>query len=165
MLLSQGKTCYFGEIPGLHRFLTGIGCPIPDHTNPAEYVLDLTNMDFDDSKTEKTDVEAIHSGWQSSTAAHDLEVTLRALSDAKLRLNAFAHKPGFLPQVMTLLHRALIKSFRDIVAYWIRVAMYLGLAIMMGTIWLRLSTSQENIGSFVNAIVSRGSNKSPVQWN
>lgn len=30
--------------------------------------------------------------------------------------------------------------------------MYLGLAILMGTTWLRLSYSQENIQSFLNAL-------------
>jgi len=33
--------------------------------------------------------------------------------------------------------------------------MYSGLATMMGTVWLRLSLAQENIQSFVNAIVDR----------
>ena len=40
--------------------------------------------------------------------------------------------------LMTLVHRSFVKSYRDIVAYGIRVAMYTGLAIMMGTVWLRL---------------------------
>jgi hypothetical protein len=73
--------------------------------------------------------------------------------------------------VFSLLHRLFIKSYRDVVAYGIRVVMYLGswnnatyyflcwcdlgLAIMMGTVWLRLGTSQENIQPFINAIVSK----------
>lgn len=59
-----------------------------------------------------------------------------------------------LAQVSTLLHRAFIKSYRDIVTYWIRLAMYMGLAMMMGTVWLRLETDQQSIQPFVNAIVS-----------
>lgn len=35
--------------------------------------------------------------------------------------------------------------------------MYMGLAIMMGTVWLRLSPNQEHIQPFVNAIVSPSS--------
>ena len=56
----------------------------------------------------------------------------------------------------TLMHRSFIKSYRDIVAYGIRIAMYLGLAIMMGTVWLRLSPTQSNIQAFTNAIFFGG---------
>ena len=57
-------------------------------------------------------------------------------------------------QILTLLHRSFVKGYRDLTAYWIRVAMYMGLAIMMGTVWLRLSTTQAHIQPFINAIVS-----------
>ena len=54
---------------------------------------------------------------------------------------------------MTLVHRSFVKSYRDVVAYGIRIAMYTGLAIMMGTVWLRLHTEQADIQPFINAIV------------
>jgi ABC-type multidrug transport system permease subunit len=50
------------------------------------------------------------------------------------------------------LNRNFIKSYRDVFAYGIRIAMYLGLAIMVGTIWLRLGTTQESIQPFINSI-------------
>ncbi|KAI7597964.1 putative ABC transporter, partial [Hortaea werneckii] len=57
---------------------------------------------------------------------------------------------------MALTHRFFIKSYRDIIAYGIRIAMYMGLAVMMGTVWLRLSPTQGNIQSFINAIFFGG---------
>ena len=45
-----------------------------------------------------------------------------------------------------------IKSYRDVVAYGIRIVMYVGLTVMMGTVWLRLDTDQPSIQPFVNAI-------------
>lgn len=68
-------------------------------------------------------------------------------------------RPGPFTITTALLHRSFIKSYRDVVAYGIRIVMYLGLAIMMGTVWLRLHTSQDYIQPFINAIVSspRGS--------
>ena len=85
-------------------------------------------------------------------------------------------KPSPPSLVMTLLHRSFIKSYRDVVAYGIRFAMYFGkqprgggsfalecwvptanpcvtgLAVMMGTVWLRLSAEQASIIPFTNAI-------------
>lgn len=54
---------------------------------------------------------------------------------------------------LTLIHRSLVKSYRDIIVYGIRIAMYIGLAIMMGTVWLRLSPEGGNIQAYTNAIV------------
>ena len=48
---------------------------------------------------------------------------------------------------MALIHRSFIKSYRDIIAYGIRIAMYMGLAVMMGTVWLRLNPNAEPISS------------------
>ncbi|MCQ3991501.1 hypothetical protein FK512_26890, partial [Klebsiella pneumoniae] len=53
---------------------------------------------------------------------------------------------------LVLLQRAWIKSYRDIVAYGIRIIMYLGLAILMGTVFLRFSPTQEYIQSYINAM-------------
>ena len=61
-------------------------------------------------------------------------------------------KGNFPIVLMTLVHRAFVKSYRDVVAYGIRIAMYTGLAIMMGTVWLRLHTEQDDIQPFINAI-------------
>lgn len=51
-----------------------------------------------------------------------------------------------------LLHRSWIKAYRDIVAYWIRIIMYLGLAILMGTVFLRLKRTQNDIQPYINAL-------------
>jgi len=44
------------------------------------------------------------------------------------------------------------KSYRDPLAYGVRIAMYLGLAILMGTGWLRLSYSEDNIQNVLNSL-------------
>jgi len=51
-----------------------------------------------------------------------------------------------------LLSRSWIKAYRDIVAYWIRIIMYLGLAILMGTVFLRLHRTQTDIQPYINAL-------------
>ena len=44
------------------------------------------------------------------------------------------------------------KSYRDPLAYFVRIAMYLGLAILMATAWLHLSYDQRNIQNILNAL-------------
>lgn len=151
-LLSKGKTCYFGSVAEISQYFRSLDMPIPDLTNPAEHMLDLTNVDFRSSKEEHARLEAIYEGWQNSERVHDLERDLHHLSGQPLRVGGEGSHAGLFSQVRTLLHRSLLKSYRDIVTYWIRLVMYMGLAIMMGTVWLRLEPTDEHIQPLVNAI-------------
>ena len=138
----------------MSTFFTEIGMPIPSHINPAEEALDLINVDFSGDAAQ-TNLNTILQGWQQSSRSQQLKEDIKGFSVRQpLRLDVHDMKPSFLAQTLTLVHRAFIKSYRDLVAYWVRVAMYMGLAIMMGTVWLRLGTTQQNIQPFINSIVS-----------
>ncbi|KAJ5773823.1 hypothetical protein N7457_008719 [Penicillium paradoxum] len=158
LLLSAGKTCYFGPIPAVEGYFNGIGYPIPANTNPAEFLLDIVSSDFGNSKDPaEVRVKAIQNAWAESNEAHAItrQLSERVSAAEKLANNDLAGdttRAGVISITAALLHRSFIKSYRDVIAYGIRVAMYLGLAIMMGTVWLRLHPSQDYIQPFINAI-------------
>ena len=52
LLLSGGKVCFSGAVGQVKPYFDSIGFVMPSQTNPAEFVLNLTNVDFD------SDVEA-----------------------------------------------------------------------------------------------------------
>lgn len=156
-LLSQGKTCFYGPTVNLLSFLQAIDLPVPAMTNPAEHILDITNADFStQSSSEQSQLDRIAESWRQSDQARSLERNIQVCegsSETQLRPSTSGQKPSTIRQVFTLLNRSSVKGYRDLTAYWIRVAMYIGLAIMMGTVWLRLSTNQAHIQPFINAIV------------
>lgn len=159
MLLSGGKTHYFGPLRGVSGYYDAIGHSIPLHVNPAEFILDRLNVDFALDKADADlRLQIMQQAWASSAPAKELFDTVaygvRQKQDDTVELTALGGKPGSLSLVLTLLHRSFIKSHRDVVAYGVRGAMYSGLAIMMGTVWARLKTEQEYIQPFTNAIVS-----------
>ena len=134
---------------------------MPNHTNPAEFMLDLVNTDFSRNETVSQDlIRALRIAWKDSAQyqiTHKQVVAAQSPGDGEIP--SLSHedgriKPNLVSVIMTLLHRSFVKSYRDVVAYGIRIAMYMGLAIMMGTVWLRLSTDQSSIIPFNNAIVS-----------
>ncbi|KYG40497.1 hypothetical protein M433DRAFT_160343, partial [Acidomyces richmondensis BFW] len=55
-------------------------------------------------------------------------------------------------KLIKLVQRSWTKSCRDPMVYIIRLPVYFGLSIFLGTIWFRLQPSQTNIESFVSAI-------------
>ncbi|KAI4194425.1 MAG: hypothetical protein LQ346_003697 [Caloplaca aetnensis] len=156
LLLSAGRTCYFGPVVNIRSYMESRGSPIPYYINPAEFLLDLTSSDFADDSDEATaNLTRLHTDWEKSENAEQLASSLplssseKPVPDHQLEMKAHANFPVV---VLALLHRSFIKSYRDVVAYGIRLAMYIGLAIMMGTVWLRLPETQSSIGPFTNAI-------------
>ena len=115
---------------------------MPLYVNPAEFLLDWTSSDFaggDDAVQEKLD--KIHADWQVSDEASTLNATIPENpedKDSSPLLSASGKHATSLQVIAALIHRSFIKSYRDVVAYGIRFAMYTGLAVMMGTVWLRL---------------------------
>jgi hypothetical protein len=130
--------------------------PIPLYTNPAEFVLDLMNTDFSgDAITSAQQLAFLHRSWTSSRQARGLsDEIIRAVNsrrDAE-KLTERLKKKNFFSVTFHLVHRQFIKSYRDVVAYGIRLAMYTGLAIMSGTVWLRLTSNQTDIQPYINSI-------------
>lgn len=157
-LLSQGKSCFYGPAENLFSFLQSIELPVPTMMNPAEHILDITNVDFStQSSDQQSRLDRITGSWRNTAQARHLErfaEECEGSGELQLRHSASGKKPSTARQVLTLLNRSSVKGYRDLTAYWIRVAMYMGLAIMMGTVWLRLSPNQAHIQPFINAIVS-----------
>ncbi|KAJ5655969.1 hypothetical protein N7507_007919 [Penicillium longicatenatum] len=157
LLLSAGQTCFFGPVANVGEYFRDIGHPIPANTNPAEFLLDIVSSDFS-ALTDDADarVQQIQSAWKESTDAQAVTQKINerlqmAEKEMAVVVDELA-RAGTIKIITALLHRSFIKSYRDVVAYGIRIVMYLGLAIMMGTVWLRLHPSQDYIQPFINAI-------------
>ena len=160
LLLSKGKTCFFGATADIDAYFNNIDRPIPIHTNPAEFLLDLVNTDFGrNHQHANQQLAEIHEAWNSSTERAALLQTIpKSASSEKASTGLISVEASHQTRLaaLILLHRNFIKSYRDVLAYGTRIAMYLGLAIMMGTVWLRLSYTQASIQPFINAIFFGG---------
>jgi hypothetical protein len=159
LLLSGGRTTYNGPVAEVGDYFAGLGYEMPLYTNPAEYVIQLVNTDFTTDQEKPVGfLGFLHASWaRSSNAAaiaNEIKRCVQGGGDVAPDFTHHAANPMLLP--VTLMHRSFIKSYRDLVAYGIRIAMYMGLAIMMGTVWLRLSPTQANINAFTNAIFFGG---------
>ena len=130
---------------------------MPRQINPAEFVLEMMNIDFaTHQEVAQARLDEVQQGWLLSSNAKEMKAHMATIlrSGQPLAMTTNSSNVNFPIILMTLVHRSFVKSYRDVVAYGIRIAMYIGLAIMMGTVWLRLHTEQEDIQPFINAIVS-----------
>jgi len=156
LLLSGGKSHYFGPVNGVGEYFESMGLPMPLHTNPAEFILELMNIDFaSHQEAAQGRLEQMQLYWARSPLASKLTEQINAaIGNTKPLVDTKPSRRNFPIVLVTLVHRSFVKSYRDVVAYGIRIAMYTGLAIMMGTVWLRLDTDQKDIQPFINAIAS-----------
>lgn len=157
VLLSSGQACYNGRANQASAYFARIGYQMPVHFNPAEYLLDLVNTDFsNDIGGADRRVGHIQLSWEKSQEAQALQAHIDGVPGTDAIPGTSTQRPSPFAAVMTLVHRSFIKSYRDVLAYGVRIAMYTGLAIMMGTVFLRLPTTQAAIQPFINAIFFGG---------
>ncbi|QYT06388.1 Half-sized ABC transporter [Trichoderma simmonsii] len=156
-LLSGGRTCYFGPVSEATAYFAKIGYAIPPETNSADFFLDLINTDLDKNGDIRRRTDHVCQAWKTSSDCNSLDDAIQKsmegtslYSDLKIEPSESWKTP------LILIHRSWIKSYRDVMAYGIRVAMYLGLAILMGTVFLRFKTEQSYIQPLINAIFFGG---------
>jgi hypothetical protein len=157
LLLSSAKPHYFGPVSAVVSHYESLGHKIPTQVNPAEFLLEIVNTDFiRDHELATVGLDEMQRAWTTSDRAKQLSAIIAEAeqqgSGSEITLETAEKKPSIPSLVITLLHRSFIKSYRDVVAYGIRLAMYTGLAIMMGTVWLRLAEDQSSIIPLTNAI-------------
>ena len=162
LLLSNGSTVYNDTVQSVGSYFSARGHEMPTYINPAEFVLELVNTDFAaNQELAESKLQGLIEEWDGSTQQSTIRDTITEIKTngssgtlVEEHEKKSALQQAFVP--FTLVHRNFIKSYRDVIAYGIRIAMYLGLAIMMGTVWLRLAPEQKNIEAFTNAIFYGG---------
>ncbi|PHH83238.1 hypothetical protein CDD82_2849 [Ophiocordyceps australis] len=154
MLMSRGTLQYFGANNGLVEYYKGIGIQIPQHVNPAEYILETISTNFSNDQAAAIEkVSKLHYEWKSSSHAQQLKTAISTVSCNKESLGPAlvansSSRPGLASRILILLRQSFIKSYRDFVVYGIRYMMYICLAIVCGTNWLKLKSTQYYIQLF-----------------
>jgi hypothetical protein len=105
---------------------------MPLQMNPAEFVLELLNVDFATHQdTARERLQQMQNGWQTSTQANSVSTEIASVNHnmrEDVLGNGKQSQANFSVVVLALLHRSFIKSYRDIVVYGVRIAMYTGTA-------------------------------------
>jgi len=119
-LMAKGQLCYGGARQDIAQYFLSIGLDMPPMTNPAEWILEIVDTDFaKDQQEGLARLRGIASAWKANE--HLEEDT----SKAQIKLSKQSKTAQF-RQPLYILHRNFIKSYRDLIAYWIRVGMYSG---------------------------------------
>ncbi|KAK5689391.1 hypothetical protein LTR17_026285 [Elasticomyces elasticus] len=152
LLLSQGGTAYSGPVSEVQSYFDACGLPIRSTRTQQSSSSTLSTP-----IALLTEARLINSSTWCTRRGTNLGLPLRQSPSLRTRWHVIEWVPmdesaSKIVIPLALIHRSFIKSYRDIIAYGIRIAMYMGLAVMMGTVWLRFNPDQANIQPFINAI-------------
>lgn len=187
LLLSKGRTIYQGSTEGVAPWFAQLGQVCPEHTNPADFMIEMVNDDFLDSNrnqtqaaeaaasgaekpgvikkgdtqgfadawakhvaTRVTGADAPRTGSFTSTAAsahrvHSQEPESRASMVGETSSDT---KHGLATQwsrTLTLTRRNFLNYSRNLLAYGVRLGMYIGMGVLLATVWVNLAKTDTRI--------------------
>ncbi|GFQ00220.1 ABC transporter g family member 3 [Phtheirospermum japonicum] len=169
-LLSNGNTLFFGETLACLQHFSNAGFPCPIMQSPSDHFLRAINTDFDR-------IIAMCKNWQddhgelssvnmdTAVAIRTLEATYKSSADAaavETMISKLTEKEGpFLKskgkascvtKIAVLTWRSLLIMSREWKYYWLRLILYMFLALCIGTVFSGLGHSLSSVGTRVGAI-------------
>ncbi|GLJ39572.1 hypothetical protein SUGI_0808540 [Cryptomeria japonica] len=185
-LLSSGQAVYFGDAKMAQEFFAQVGFTCPRNRNPADHFLRCINADFDkvkdvlrgsfrlteimDEVAEKDPLLKINStqairiltdAYQSSEYAMIAAAKVHEISQTKgTVIESKGSQASFWVQCIALTTRSFINMTRDIGYYWLRVIIYILVALCVGTIYFDVGTgytailARSSCGAFVSGFMT-----------
>ncbi|KAJ9160188.1 hypothetical protein P3X46_025612 [Hevea brasiliensis] len=158
-LLSSGKVIYFGPASAANEFFAFNGFPCPTLQNPSDHFLKTINKDFEkdleqgNGKAMSTE-EAITTLIKSYKSSINYQQVQRLVHEICKQDSGALEKgrtrASFLTQSLILTRRSFVNMYRDLGYYWLRLVIYVSLAISLATVF-------SDIGFGYNSINDRGS--------
>nr|POF20901.1 abc transporter g family member 11 [Quercus suber] len=149
-LLSSGRTVYFGPASTATEFFATNGFPCLTLQNPSDHFLKTINKDFGKDLEQGLDggiptEEAINSLTRSYKSSEIYQQVRRQVSEICTwdwgALEKKRNHAGFVIQCLVLTRRSFVNIYRDIGYYWLRLAIYVALAMGLATVFYDVGSS------------------------
>ncbi|XP_062203968.1 ABC transporter G family member 1-like [Phragmites australis] len=153
-LLASGRTVFFGTLSDATEFFTSNGFPCPHLRSPSDHFLRTINKDFDEETVgsskanRKMAAEAIDILTSAYKSSNYSEKTTGQIVEMKHIDGALFKRRGqasFSTKLLVLTRRSFLNMHRDIGYYWMRLAVYMGIGICLGTIFYKVGYGYSSI--------------------
>mmetsp|Transcript_7675 Transcript_7675/g.11613 ORF Transcript_7675/g.11613 Transcript_7675/m.11613 type:complete len:668 (-) Transcript_7675:475-2478(-) len=151
LLLSKGEQVYYGRQADALSFFASKGQPVDGLTNPADHYLEVINYDFTDGGKPQHVTDLIE-GFASSPQKQTMDQELSHSSGGHVDPNRAKYDTSWFHQFWYLCDRTFWSFLRDPGVFWARVIMYSMMAIMMGTLYLRMDDDQDTIQDRISVL-------------
>lgn len=164
-LLSAGKVVYFGPASQANEFFALNGFPCPTLQNPSDHFLKTINKDFEtdpeqgleDAITAEVAINTLTKAYKSSDHYQQVKRLVTEICEKDCGTLEERSHSSFLTQCLVLTRRSFVNMYRDLGYYWLRVAIYVALALGLATLFYNLGSDNDSIqdrGSLLMFIAS-----------
>eukprot|EP01024_Parvocaulis_polyphysoides_P041151 TRINITY_DN3769_c0_g1_i13.p1 TRINITY_DN3769_c0_g1~~TRINITY_DN3769_c0_g1_i13.p1 ORF type:complete len:630 (-),score=98.92 TRINITY_DN3769_c0_g1_i13:808-2697(-) len=157
-LLAAGKIMYFGPAGNASNMFAAAGFPSPKGRSISDHLLHCVNRDFqlssvfgdEENGSEKVDIDFQIETLSTYYQQHHEPQVLAKIDrldkvDATFIPNVNLVNPVL--QLGILIKRNFLNMLRNLGVYWLRLGMYVVLCVCIGTIFIDLSNSWEDINA------------------
>ncbi|KAJ6372035.1 hypothetical protein OIU77_002374 [Salix suchowensis] len=152
-LLCAGKVVYFGPASEANEFFTLNGFPCPTLQNPSDHFLKTINKDFErdleqgveDAFTAEAAINTLTKAYQSSDNYQQVKRLATEICKKNCGTLEERSRSSFGTQCLVLTRRSFVNMYRDLGYYWLRVAIYVLLALGLATLFNNLGSSYNSI--------------------
>ncbi|KAI0315703.1 P-loop containing nucleoside triphosphate hydrolase protein [Amylostereum chailletii] len=155
LLLAHGRTVYYGPIGRLDAYLAeGLSHSVSQHANPSDHALDVVNTDFMvDSAEAIRHVEGLARCWSEYAAKHHAghRLTFLEPKHGSLAVGAASRSETWrgltvgMRRTWCLMERNALNYSRNLLAYGVRIGMYLGMGVLLATVWVNLPQTSAKV--------------------
>ena len=120
LLLSSGQTVYYGPPANSMRYFRTLGHPPPPMLSPAEFMLELTNTDFDKRDSQSYRLKTLLEAWNASLEYKLLQdnLIMRGIeTEPDFHIPKGVGTRNVVVHSLTLCHRMLIVVLCFVIAY------------------------------------------------
>uniref|UniRef100_A0A803M3G6 Uncharacterized protein n=1 Tax=Chenopodium quinoa TaxID=63459 RepID=A0A803M3G6_CHEQI len=162
-LLSNGNTLFFGETLSCLQHFSNAGFPCPIMQSPSDHFLRAINTDFDriiamcknlqddhgDLSSVNMDtavaIRTLEATYKSSADAAAVEAMIIKLTEKEGPLLKSKGRAGWATRIAVLTWRSLLIMSREWKYYWLRLVLYMLLALCIGTVFSGLGHSLSSV--------------------
>ncbi|KAI9352051.1 P-loop containing nucleoside triphosphate hydrolase protein [Obelidium mucronatum] len=146
ILLSMGKTLWFGPTNAALEHFAELGHPLPPKTNPSDFFLDIITMDLrsEEAKTKSLAViEKFHNAYKEKFGTHESPLPSQLLPvDSK-----YIWPLPWYQELLVLLGRNMKDVFRNKGAIGATIGQAIFLVFLMGFIFFKLNNDPAGVQS------------------
>ncbi|CAN1837426.1 ABC transporter G family member 3 [Linum perenne] len=169
-LLSNGNTLFFGETLACLQHFSNAGFPCPIMQSPSDHFLRAINTEFDriiamcknwqddggDFSSVNMDtavaIRTLEATFKQSADSAAVETMIFKLTEREGPLLKTKGRAGFGTRIAVLTWRSLLIMSREWKYYWLRLILYMALALCIGTVFSGLGHSLSSVVTRVAAV-------------
>nr|QND76046.1 ABCG1 [Petunia x hybrida] len=152
-LLSSGRTVYFGPASAANEFFALSGFPCPTLQNPSDHFLKTINSDFDQDieegstrrKSTEEVIDILIKSYKASDKYNAVQSQVAEICQQEGEMLDKRSHASFITQSLVLTRRSFINMSRDLGYYWLRLAVYVVIAVGLGSLYYDVGFSAASV--------------------